>query len=68
MDFLGTTRMTPQQHAAAITLATRRLRDAVDRARREIPTGRAQVVVAGMADALEDFDREVVDLDELVSW
>jgi hypothetical protein len=58
--------MTPQEHAEAITAAAEQLRAAVDRARLDLPVGRARVVVAAMGDALDDFGRLEEELEEVL--
>jgi malonyl CoA-acyl carrier protein transacylase len=59
--------VTPREHLDAIAAATAELRRVVEVARRELPVGRAQVVVAGMSDLLNDFQQEVDELGEVMS-
>ena len=53
-------------HLIAIRKAARELRAAIEQARKELPVGRAQVVVGGMSDLLNDFEQEVKELDEVM--
>jgi hypothetical protein len=59
--------VTPQEHARQIEAAARELRAVVEHARKAMPVGPAGGVVAAMADHLDDFQRDIEELAEVLA-